>query len=67
MRPIQSYKVQGNLTEISQFFSKIVKLSSTFWKFWYQIDEAGPIFKQILDNFENMTHAEAVLKKRSKI
>ena len=25
-------------------------------KFWYQIDEIGPIFAPILGNFENMTH-----------
>ena len=37
-------------------FSKIVKLSSKFRKFWYQIDEIGPIFAPIKENFENMTH-----------
>ena len=31
-------------------------LSSKFKKFWYQIDEIGPIFPPILENFENMTH-----------
>ena len=34
----------------------MVKLSSKFRKFWYQIDEIGPIFAPILENFENMTH-----------
>ena len=38
-------------------FSKIVKLSSKFRKFWYQIDEIGPIFMSILEIFENMTPA----------
>ena len=34
----------------------MVKLSRKFRKFWYQIDEIGPIFDTILENFENMTH-----------
>ena len=38
-------------------FSKIVKLSSKFMKFWCQIDEIGPIFASVLEHFENMTHA----------
>ena len=32
------------------------QLSSKVQKFWYQIDEIGPIFMPILENFENMTH-----------
>ena len=33
------------------------KLSRKFQKFWYdQINEIGPIFAPILDNFESMTH-----------
>ena len=43
------------LYQIHKFY-KIVKLSSKFRKFWYQIDEIGPIFAPILENFENMTH-----------
>ena len=34
----------------------MVKLSSKFRKFLYQIDEISPIFGPILENFENMTH-----------
>ena len=36
----------------------IVKLSSKFRKFWYQIDEIGSIFAPawILENFENRIH-----------
>ena len=37
-------------------FSQTIKLSRKFQKFWYQIDEIGPIFAPILENFENMTH-----------
>ena len=37
-------------------FSKIVKFSSKFRKFWYQINEIGPIFEPILENFENMNY-----------
>ena len=44
------------LLKISHYFSKIAKLSSKFREFLYQIDEIGPIFTQILANFENMTH-----------
>ena len=33
-----------------------VKFSSKFWEFWYQIDEIGPIFVPILENFENITY-----------
>ena len=39
--------------KISHYFSKIIKLSS---KFWYQIDEIGPIFTPILENFKDMTN-----------
>ena len=62
MRPLinQSHKFKANFTENFTLFSIIVKLSSTFWKFLYQIHKIGPIFwaifTQILDNFENMTH-----------
>ena len=31
----------------------MIKLSSKFQKFWYRIDEIGPIFTPILENFEN--------------
>ena len=59
MRPIFIPEPQNNfkqkLLKISHI-SKIVKLSSKYWKFWYQIDEIGPIFAPILENFENMTH-----------
>ena len=58
MRPIFIPEPQ-NLSKIYQnfaLFSKIVKLSSKFRKFWYQIDEIGPIFAPFLENFENMTH-----------
>ena len=54
MRPIfQSHKCQANFTENCTLFSKLVKLSRKFQKFGYQIDEIGPIFKEILDYFEN--------------
>ena len=39
-------------------FSKIVKLSSKFQKFWYQIDEIVPIFAPILENSENITYVD---------
>ena len=45
-------KIYFNFT----LFSKIVKISDKFWKFWYQIDEIGPIFAPVLEKFENMTH-----------
>ena len=41
-----------NLLKNFALFSKIVKLSSKFRKFWYQIDEIAPIS----ENVENMTH-----------
>ena len=44
----QSHKFQAKITKIFTLFSKIVKLSSKFRKFWYQIDETGPIFAPIL-------------------
>ena len=58
MRPIFIAELQilSKLTKNFTLFSKIVKLSSKFWKFWYQIDEIEPIFAPILENFENMTH-----------
>ena len=34
---------------------QIVKLSSKFQKFWYQIDKIRPILAPVLENFENMT------------
>ena len=37
-------------------FGKLLK--SKLRKFWYQIDEIGPIFVPILENFENMTHVQ---------
>ena len=52
----QSHKFYVKLTKNFTLFSKIVKLSNKFRKFWYQIDEIGPIFAPILENFENMTH-----------
>ena len=48
-----SHKLEAKLTKNFTLFSKIVKLSS---KLWYQIDEIGPIFVPILENFENMTY-----------
>ena len=50
--------VNQNLLKISHYFPKLLsfKLSSKFQKFWYQIDEIGPIFAPILEKFENMTH-----------
>ena len=48
MRPIfiPEPQIFNKSTENFTLFSKIVKLSSKFWKFWYQIDEIGPIFTQ---------------------
>ena len=37
-------------------FQNCGELSSKFGKFWYQIDEKGPIFAPITQKFENMTH-----------
>ena len=54
----QSHIFYANFTKNFTLFSKIVKFSSKFKKFWYQIDEIGPIFTPILDNFENMTHVQ---------
>ena len=51
------YTIAAKFTENFTLFSKIVKLSS---KFWYQIDEIGPIFMPIFDNFENMTHVYTI-------
>ena len=42
----QSHKLQAKFTKNVTLFSKIVKLSSQFRKFWYQIDEIGPILRQ---------------------
>ena len=58
MRPIfiPEPKILSKFTKTFTLFSKIVKLSSKFGKFWYHIDEIGPIFAPILENFENMTH-----------
>ena len=50
-----SPKFQAKFTKKFTLFSKIVKLSNKFRKFWYQVDEIGPIFGPILENFENMT------------
>ena len=56
MRPIfyQSHRCKAKFTKIFTLFSKIVKLSSKFRKFSYQIDEIGPIFAPVLENFENI-------------
>ena len=51
----QSHKFYARFTKNFTLFSKIVKLSSKFQKFWYQTDEIGTIFAPILENFENMT------------
>ena len=34
----------------------MVKLSSKFWKFLYQIDKIGPILVPVFKNFHNMTY-----------
>ena len=52
----QSHKFEAKFTKNLTLFSKFVKFLSKFWKFWYQIDEIGPIFAPLLENFENMTH-----------
>ena len=60
MRPIFIPEPQI-LSKIYQKFHSIFDnwlsfFSSKFRKFCYQIDEIGPIFAAILENFENMTH-----------
>ena len=57
MRPIFIPEPQI-LRKIYQKFHIIFQnlLSSRFQKFWYKIDEIGPILAPILENFQNMTY-----------
>ena len=46
-----------NLLKILHYFPKLLSFQANFGNFWYQIlNEIGPIFVPILENFENMTH-----------
>ena len=49
-------QILSKFTKNFTLFSKIVKLSSKFEKFWYQIYGIGPIFASSLENFENITN-----------
>ena len=47
--------LKQNLLKISHFFPKLLSFQGNSGNFLYQIDEIGPIFAPILENFENMT------------
>ena len=53
MRPIFIPEPQI-LSKICKKFHKFSKIVMLLSKFWYQIDEIGPIFMLILENFENI-------------